>query len=109
TSPTGTSGATAGPRRSAKRITDTPSSVTTKAALPSAVKVTSLGRKPTVRPIDWSLSPRVMTETSWKLPGGAPPVRAGLSYQATTCLPSGATASALTPGTTGTLEVRVAP
>jgi hypothetical protein len=81
----------------------------TKAAAPSAEKATWLGRKPTVKPRDSSLSPRVITETSWKLPGGAPPVRAGLSYQATTCLASGATARAFTPGTTGTVEVRVTP
>jgi hypothetical protein len=52
-----------------------------------------------------------MSETSWKLPGRPPVVApapgAALSYQATTWRPSGATASAFTPATTGTVEVRV--
>ena len=61
-----TSGAIVGPFRFAKRSSDIPSLVTTKAACPSSEKTTALGLNPTVTVK--ALSPdaaRVTSETSW--------------------------------------------
>ena len=84
TGPSATSGTTVATVRSAGRMIETPSSVTTKADKPSDEKATALGRKPTVNGTEVSApGTSLMSETSWKLPFAPPiPPSTRLSYQA---------------------------